>query len=308
MTASVLRDLDQLPIDVDQAAIDAAMAPFLVTGSEADWRRGLHRRVRRALLRSLGRLTGKSRDRTSIDKEYSAAWSAGYDRYRPGRNNLKGVPWTWRKKHLLLDMAAAARLRALFIATVVEELRPASVLEVGCGNGINLFSIAGAFPGIRFTGIELTREGIAQAKAAQRDEAALARFQSYSPLPMRDRSALSRIDFVQGDAGALPFGDGSFDLVLTVLAVEQMEGIRDRALREIARVSGSHVLMLEPFREANTSLLRRVYIYSRDYFRGSIGDLSGFGLEPLWATADLPHEAFLGVALALFEKVPGSSS
>jgi ubiquinone/menaquinone biosynthesis C-methylase UbiE len=306
MTASALLHLDQLPIDVDPAAIDAAMAPFLVPAADTEWRRALNRRVRKALCRALERLAGVSRDHQAIEEEYSAAWGAGYDRYRLGRTDLKGVPWTWRGRHLLLDMGVAARLRALFLAAVIEELRPASVLEVGSGNGINLFALAGAFPGIEFTGVELTSEGVSQATAAQQDGDRLAQFEAYSPLEVHDRAALSRIDFVQGDAAALPFGDGSFDLVLTVLAVEQMEKIRDSALREIARVSGRYVLMLEPFRDANRSALRRFYIYSRDYFRGSIPELSRVGLKPLWATADLPQEAFLGVALALSEKSTSS--
>ena len=100
----------------------------------------------------------------------------------------------------------------------------------------------------------------------------------------------------------MPFSDGAFDLVLTALSVEQMERVRTKALSEIARVSGGHVLNLEPFLEVNASGLRRLNAMSRDYFRGSIGELRNFGLEPLWATADFPQEVFLSAALVLSRK------
>lgn len=308
MTAAELRPLDALPIAVDPAAIDAAMAPFIVAGGDNAWRRALRRRVRKAVRRSLARLTGSSRDRSSIEREYADAWGAGYDRYRVGRTDLKGAPWVWRGRKLLLDPAAAARIRAPMFAAVLAQLRPASVLEIGSGNGINLFALAGVFPQIRFTGVELTEEGTARARAAQGDQAIASLLQGYSPLPVRDSTALSRIEFVQGDAASLPFEDDSFDLVMTVLAVEQMEGIRGRALAEIARVARRHVLMLEPFRDANRTVLRRLYVHSRDYFRGSIGELADFGLKPVWATGDYPQEAFLGTALALSEKVTSSTA
>jgi hypothetical protein len=48
--------------------------------------------------------------------------------------------------------------------------------------------------------------------------------------------------------------------------------------------------------------LKRLYAQSRGYFRGSIGELRDYGLEPLWATADFPQETFLGTALVLAAK------
>jgi len=117
-----------------------------------------------------------------------------------------------------------------------------------------------------------------------------------------DPKAFKRIELVTGGAADLPLADSEFDLVFTVLTVEQLERIRDRALAEIARVSRGHVLMLEPFRDANRRGLRRLYALSRNYFRGSIADLARFNLEPVWATDDFPQEAFLGSPLVLARK------
>lgn len=297
----MLQPLSNLPVAVDPAAIDSAMQPFLVSeGDELRWRKEVWRRQVSTLARLV---TGReSRDRQEIEREYRDAWSAGYRRYRVDRTDLKGKPWAWRGRHLLLDPAAATRLRTLLFAAVIGQLKPKTVLEVGSGNGINLLSLAGAFPGTRFTGLELTREGVEQARRAQADSGTVGIVQAYTPLEVRDPSAIERIEFVQGDASAMPFEDGSFDLVMTVLAVEQMESIRAAALSEIARVARGHVLMLEPFRDMNASGFRRLYVKSRNYFRGSIAELRGFGLTPLWATDDYPQEAFLGTALVLAEK------
>lgn len=297
-----LQPLEELPIRVDAAAIDSAIAPFVASeGDELRWRGAVGRRW----IGTLGRLatgSGSKRDTGAIESEYTDAWAAGYQRYRLGRTDLHGKPWSWRGRMLMVDPAAATRLRTLLFAAVIAELRPGRVLEVGSGNGINLLSLAGAFPEIEFTGLELTGEGVEQARRAQSDPAIAAIVKAYSPLDTRDPSAIGRIRFVQGNASAMPFEDGEFHLVMTVLAVEQMERIRVAALSEIARVTGGHVLMIEPFSDVNSSGLRRLYVRSRNYFRGSIGELRGFGLTPLWATDDFPQEAFLGTALVLARK------
>jgi len=297
--ARIVRSLPDIPISVEPAAIDAAMQPFLVSeGDVLRWKLEVARRGVSTLARLLsGRESERGRE--SIQREYKDAWGAGYRRYRLGRADLRAKPWYWRGRKLLLDPAAATRLRTILFAAVLDDLRPKRVLEVGSGNGINLLSLAGAFPDIEFTGLELTPEGVAQAQRAQSNEETGAIIRAYTPLETRDPAALHRIRFVQGDASAMPFEDSSFDLVMTVLAVEQMESIRAAALRELARVTRGHALMLEPFRDMNAAGLKRLYVKSRGYFRGSIGELRSYGLEPVWATDDFPQEAFLGTALVL---------
>lgn len=300
-----LQRLEQLPVAIDRSAIEAAMHPFLVTGGEADriWRADYRRRYSKTVRRMIARLMGgKKRSEKRIQSEYGPAWAAGHGKYDISRGPRKPAAWVWGKRHLTLDGVAAGRLRAPIFAAVLAELKPRTVLEVGCGNGINLLSLASAFPDVRFTGLDLTAEGIAAAKALQEDDALPPALSDYIPLPKTDPTAFRRIDFVQGSAVDLPFADGQFDLVFTVLAIEQMERIRDQALREIARVSGGHVLMLEPLRDANLRGFRRLYTVSRNYLRGSIGDLPRYGLELLWATDDFPQEVFLGSPLVLSRK------
>jgi ubiquinone/menaquinone biosynthesis C-methylase UbiE len=297
-----LQSLSDLPIAVDPAAIQASMGPFLARGADEqrwnEWHDKLWRHTADRLLS--GREA--NRDRDLIERDYSVWATMSYERYRTDRDNLQGTPWWWRGERLALDGAGAARLRAVLFAAVLNQLKPRRVLEVGSGNGINLLALAGAYPQIEFTGLELTQGGVEQARVAQTDGAIGNVLHTYSPLEVVDPSAIKRIRFIQGDASAMPFEASSFDLVMTVLAVEQMESIRSAALSEISRVTNGHVLMLEPFRDVNERGLKRLYAQSRGYFRGSIGELRDYGLEPLWATADFPQETFLGTALVLAAK------
>ena len=301
-----LSTLEQLPLMIDHDAIEEAYLPFLLDGraGEKAWKSDYARRRRRALTRMIKRILGlKNRDSKAIQSEYHSTWSAGHGRYDLSAGPKKPAAWKWNDRKLALDGMAAARLRAPLLAAVIDRLQPRKVLEVGCGNGINLLSLAGHFPTVEFTGIDLTPAGIEAAKQVQAGDKLPPQLDEYIPLEMADPQAFKRINFIQGSAAELPFEEGEFDLVYTVLAVEQMERIRDKALAEIARVSRGHVLMLEPFRDTNRKGLRRLYALSRNYFRGSIQGLARFGLEPVWATDDFPQEAFLGSPLVLARKV-----
>ena len=293
-----LTPLEQLPLMIDHDAIEEAYLPFLLDGTAGDkaWKSDFARRRRRALTRMIRRMLGL---RTG-DKLPSRPSHGQYDL---AAGPQKPTAWKWNERKLALDDMAAARLRAPLLAAVIDRLHPAKVLEVECGNGINLLSLAGHFPEIAFTGIDVTGADIDAAKKVQAGAALPEHLAGYIPLEMTDPKAFKRIDFQQGNAARLPFADGEFDLVFTVLAAEQLDRIRDQALAEIVRVTRGYVLMLEPFHDANSKGVRRLYALSRNYFRGSIQGLGRFGLEPVWATDDFPQEAFVGSPLVLAQKV-----
>jgi hypothetical protein len=125
--------------------------------------------------------------------------------------------------------------------------------------------LAGAFPNVSFSGLELTETGHAAAKLLQEEPELPQHLVEYAPLSQIDRQAHRRISFTRGDATHMPFDNDAFDLVFTVLSV------------------GLNVI-------------------SRDYYRGSIQDLAEYGLEPIWATADFPQELMLGSCLVLSRK------
>ncbi|HEX6989235.1 MAG TPA: class I SAM-dependent methyltransferase [Bacillota bacterium] len=101
------------------------------------------------------------------------------------------------------------------------------VLDVGCGPGRLLLHLAPRFD--EAAGVDLSAGMLARAaehaRAAGRDQ----------------------IRFVQGDARALPFDDGSFDLVVSSLVVFLLEDPA-AAVAELARVTvpGGRVALLGP--------------------------------------------------------------
>jgi SAM-dependent methyltransferase len=238
-----------------------------------------------------------------VHDEYEKAWrSIDYGAYALDAPRRDHTPWEWRERRMFASDVGATRFRQLLLCRVIERLRPRQVLEVGCGNGINLILLAGRFPAIRFVGIELTAAGHRAACSLQQAGALPAGLFEYAPLPLADLTAFRRIDFRQGNAASLPFADGEFDLVITVVALEQMERVRQQALGEIARVARRHTLMVEPFRDVNGRFWPRLNVRRRDYFRGSIAELRSYGLEPVLALNDFPQESLLRICAVLSEK------
>lgn len=77
---------------------------------------------------------------------------------------------------------------------------PDRVLDVGCGTGMLLRELARRLPGAaELTGVDAAAGMIEQARA---------------------KAADPRLTFVQGTAERLPFGDGSFDLVISTTSFD----------------------------------------------------------------------------------------
>lgn len=93
-------------------------------------------------------------------------------------------------------------------------LRDKVVLEVSCGHGGGASYLTRTFQPRKYTGLDLNASGI--------------RF-------CRQRHGLSRLEFVEGDAEALPFADESFDAVINVEASHCYASF-PRFLEEVARV------------------------------------------------------------------------
>lgn len=305
--------LEPLETSVPGVADDdlrAVFEPFVVRYCDTDdaqWNAEMRRRHRKLAKQSLRRLFGwrgrGPRNEETVIAEYQRAWErTAYDIYDITRRPTEGTPWLWRDARMFASDSGGARIRQLLLANVIKKLAPSRVLEVGSGNGINLIVLSGLFPDIAFTGVELTRAGYESALSVQRQPQLSASLRTFSPLPIADPQAYRRVTFLRGNAADLPFSEGEFDLVYSVLAVEQMEQIRARALSEIARTSRRHVIMIEPFRDVNHGFWTRLNIYRRDYFRGSIEELRDFGLEPQLATADFPQEIFLKACMVVAEK------
>ena len=101
-----------------------------------------------------------------------------------------------------------------------------TVLDVGCGKGFLLFDLTESVPGIEVTGVDVSEYAIEHAKPEVRDRLRVA------------------------PADRLPFGDDSFDLVVTINTLHNLHNYElDRALCEIERVGRrDKYLVVESYR------------------------------------------------------------
>lgn len=287
----------------DVAGLDGAEAlnailPFVSKASDQHHAKQVARGRKKIGKRYLQRLFGTRDEQRHIEE----SWRNGYSRYDLAGAPRRASPWKWRDERLLVDEDGVARMRAAIIGSIIERLKPRRVLDVGCGDGIYPFLLAGAFPEVSFAGIELTETGHKAALALQEMPALPDHIVNYSLREHVDRQAFKRIEFTYGDACAMPYRTGEFDLVFTVAAIAQMEAVKDAALKEISRVTGGHLLTFEMFGDANRNLWRRMSVASRGFFREPIDALRPYQLEPLWATVDFPQDVFFGFALVLSRK------
>ncbi len=100
------------------------------------------------------------------------------------------------------------------------------VLDVGCGKGFLLYDLTQAMPGLQVTGLDVSRYAIDNAKEEVRPH------------------------LVEGHANHLPFPDQTFDLVVSINTLHNLQCFDlDRALREMERVSKRHkYLVVESYR------------------------------------------------------------
>ena len=105
-------------------------------------------------------------------------------------------------------------------------LQPGSkVLDVGCGKAFLLYDLTQAMPGIEVCGLDISEYGITNAKEEVRP-------------------------FLQvGHANQLPFADKTFDLVISLNTLHNLQCFDlDRALREMERVGRQKYLVVESYR------------------------------------------------------------
>ncbi len=118
------------------------------------------------------------------------------------------------------------RLLARFLREIddtVTDLRPSSLLDVGCGEGIVTERLA-RLTGVTTVGVDLGDE------------------------PMRahwDERARGLLTFAPASAYELPFDEGSFDCVCALEVLEHLERPRD-ALAEMARVAARALVLSVP--------------------------------------------------------------
>jgi len=290
--------------------IRAAVAPMIVRdlSDSPEWdgiAEELRLLTKRRMLKrmTIGRLSKRlRRNPESMERSYDNYW-IGSDFDKMLFPQTSGKPMVWRELRALAMPYAVQRPYHLYLTKIISTLSPQSVVEIGSGNGLNLFVLAGQFPQISFSGMELTQGGVIKAQNTQKLADLPDSLAKFSPYAFRDPAAFKRIVFSKGSAAHIPFADMSFDMVFTVLALEKMESIRKTALKEITRVARRWVVLIEPFRDVNDSGIQRDYCVGNDYFRGRIKDLENDnGLRIIWTTSDIPADLKMNTAIVVAEK------
>lgn len=105
-------------------------------------------------------------------------------------------------------------------------LKPgATVLDVGCGKGFQMFELTQVLPGLEVRGLDISTYAIENAHPEMK--------------PLID----------QGTAAKLPYGDKAFDLVFSINTLHNLHNRDlDAALREMERVGKHKYLCVESYR------------------------------------------------------------
>lgn len=151
---------------------------------------------------------------------------------------------------------------------------PAHILDLGSGTGYCAAKLAQRFPGARITSLDLAAGMLVQAR------------QGGDP---------AREDWVCGDAEALPFADGCFDLVVSNLTLQWCPGPAAffaelyRVMRPgaLARVSTLAANTLAELKASWASVDDQVHVNSFLACREIAGALQGLP----FAVADITHES-----------------
>jgi ubiquinone/menaquinone biosynthesis C-methylase UbiE len=109
-------------------------------------------------------------------------------------------------------------LRWLVARRAAEMVRQGEAVDLGCGPGYLAVEMAHRSPGLRVTGVDLSDEMLAQAEA-------------YA----QQAGVAGRVSFRKGDAGQIPFPDGSLDLVVSTLSLHHWND-PPAVLNEVGRI------------------------------------------------------------------------
>lgn len=167
----------------------------------------------------------------SLQQRQEQLWSGAFGRAYTERNAIEVHPG-----------------RVRFFREHVLPLRPRSILEVGCGAGLNLRALEQTISGPAPLIVGVDPEPVALAKL---------------------QVAATSARVARASVFGLPFSDRGFDLVMTVAVLIHMSPENlPRALEEIYRISNRYILTHEYYAEEETDILwhgRAGVLFKRDF-------------------------------------------
>jgi SAM-dependent methyltransferase len=127
--------------------------------------------------------------------------------------------------------SAAWRGSAAALASRLEDLGPARIVDLGCGPGVSTFELARRLPQANLIGLDIAPRMLREARRRQRTAGVLS----------------TRIAWVRADAAHLPFNEASVD-ACTGHSFLYLVANRTAVLSEIKRVlkPGGRLVLMEP--------------------------------------------------------------
>jgi SAM-dependent methyltransferase len=172
-------------------------------------------------------------------------------------------PYCWHIFNNEYFLAPAGLTQDIFRSLIKSEilkLKPRNVLEVGCGIGLNILYFANFFKDIKFTGIDISNYAINKNNLALK------------------KNNINNVEFYCKNAKKLSFKKNTFDLTYSVLALEQMNKIKFKVIREIKNVTKKKMIFIEPFVDINKNLINSFHTKNSDYFNLHYNELENLDL------------------------------
>ena len=213
-------------------------------------------------------------------KDYNIHWS------KFNFENYKFKPYVWHKYQNDVFLSPGNLTQEIFQSLIISEIKKkkfTSILEVGCGIGLNIFNLAKQFPSINFTGIDISDEAINFCKK---------------------NNNFKNVEFIKENAAKINFKDNYFDMTYTVLALEQMQQIQKEVIKKITQITKDRIILIEPFRDVNQNFIEYIHTKNSDYLNLNYNDLLKYDLEINNVEYDFPQRIGLSAAFVCLKKIP----
>jgi protein-L-isoaspartate O-methyltransferase len=166
-------------------------------------------------------------------------------------------------KLVLSSLMSLRQQTSGIIMDALEAVQAKSVMEYGCGEGINIAICSQlhkeTFPDLTWHGFEYSQGGTSRAQA------------------LVEALGLSNVSVWNGDGTDTQLEDNFVDLAYSAHVLEQMPDHWDKMVSEMKRTA-RFVLLIEPFYE-NKSLAGKTHSRANNYFRAKLSDLTDMGMD-----------------------------
>lgn len=231
-----------------------------------------------------------------------------YDIIHTNRNILNSLIPTFNKKvheyqgeKFFASEGLMKKIYQNIVINIIEYTKAANVLEVGCGSGINLKILSDYFNNTQFYGIDQSTAGIAKATELK-SSLINDKYTEGLKFNFNYKKNNENLNFKEEDAQNLGFSDESFELVYTILALEQMSNIQTKVIDQIKRVSKKYILLIEPFKDLNSTGIKYFYHKSKKYFDLDTKDIEDNEWKIIEYNSDFPNLLHLKTGWLLLKK------